>query len=133
MLAAWGPLAGAAVSFAFVLLGLGLTVAGQGSTEVQTSAFEDSFLVGGLGQSSLPLISNPYANLLDTHLLHGVPDVATALHAESVGAVAYLQRVGSVVSSPCHCGFCVRLPPPPALMSHGTSQFSLHLAYAVAH
>ncbi|KAK9866046.1 hypothetical protein WJX84_008175 [Apatococcus fuscideae] len=50
MLAAWGPLAGAAVSFAFVLLGLGLTVAGQGSTEVQTSAFEDSFLVGGLGQ-----------------------------------------------------------------------------------
>ncbi|KAK9846226.1 hypothetical protein WJX84_002265 [Apatococcus fuscideae] len=49
-LAAWGPLAGAAVSMAFVLTGIALTMAGQGSTEVQTSAFKDSFLVGGLGQ-----------------------------------------------------------------------------------
>ena len=59
-LAAWGPLAGSAVSMVFVLTGIALTMAGQGSTEVQTSAFEDSFLVGGLGTAhDLQLLKPP--------------------------------------------------------------------------
>ena len=49
--AAAGPAAGAAASLACLLLGLGLSAAGFGGIEVEPSAFEDSLLVGLLGES----------------------------------------------------------------------------------
>lgn len=45
-----GPAAGAAASLLFLLVGLGLSVAGQGGIEVEPSAFEDSLLVGLIGK-----------------------------------------------------------------------------------
>ncbi len=48
--AAAGPAAGAAASLACLLLGLGLSAAGFGGIEVEPSAFEDSLLVGLLGE-----------------------------------------------------------------------------------
>ena len=50
-IAAYGPAAGAAASLAAVLLGLGLSAAGLGGgITVQSSAFEDSLLLGLLGE-----------------------------------------------------------------------------------
>ena len=48
--AAAGPAAGAAASLACLLLGLGLSAAGFGGIEVEPSTFEDSLLVGLLGE-----------------------------------------------------------------------------------
>lgn len=45
-----GPAAGAAASLACLLAGLGLSAAGLGGISVQPSAFEDSLLIGLLGQ-----------------------------------------------------------------------------------
>lgn len=48
--AAAGPAAGAAASLLCLTLGLGLSLAGLGGIEVEPSAFEDSLLVGLLGE-----------------------------------------------------------------------------------
>jgi hypothetical protein len=49
-IAAYGPVAGAAVSLALLVIGLGLSAAGIGGIEFEPSAFRDSFLVGLLGK-----------------------------------------------------------------------------------
>lgn len=53
-IAAWGPLAGTGASLAAVLAGLALSAAGLGGIDFQVAAFRDSFLVGLLGEASLP-------------------------------------------------------------------------------
>ena len=45
-----GPAAGAVASLGFLLAGLGLSAAGFGGITVQPSAFEDSLLIGLLGE-----------------------------------------------------------------------------------
>lgn len=58
-----GPAAGTAASLAMLLLGLGLSAAGQGDVTVESSAFDDSFLVGCLGHLFLPLDTNEQLQL----------------------------------------------------------------------
>lgn len=49
--AAYGPAFGAAASLAMLLVGLGLSAGGVGGAELQPAAFQDSLLVGILGQA----------------------------------------------------------------------------------
>lgn len=60
-----GPAAGAVASLGFLLAGLGLSAAGFGGITVQPSAFEDSLLIGLLGepaglQNALSLSRNKF-------------------------------------------------------------------------
>lgn len=48
-----GPIAGAAVSCGFVLLGLLLTASGQGGVELDTASFRESFAIGSMASGLL--------------------------------------------------------------------------------
>ena len=103
-IAAWGPLTGAAVSLTFVLLGLGLTMSGQGSTEVQTSAFEDSFLVGGLG--SYPhLAPSVLHDPLPQLLIARIPDSSLTPYSNQL-AIARMQETVNDVIGVLHMTVC---------------------------
>jgi hypothetical protein len=67
--AAYGPAFGAAASFGMLLVGLGLSAAGIGDGEMQPAAFQDSLLVGVLGQPDCCLI---YFNLPGSHKQLGI-------------------------------------------------------------
>ena len=51
-ISAYGPAFGSAAALAAVVIGLGLSAAGVGGSELQPVAFNDSLLVGILGRAS---------------------------------------------------------------------------------
>lgn len=65
-----GPAAGALASLIFLLVGLGLSAAGSGGIEVQTSAFQDSLLIEVLGELGTP--NNPLQRPLLLLLHHAM-------------------------------------------------------------
>lgn len=63
-ISAYGPAFGSAAALAAVVIGLGLSAAGVGGSELQPVAFNDSLLVGVLGEHSTFIASHAQGTLL---------------------------------------------------------------------
>mmetsp|Transcript_32013 Transcript_32013/g.80858 ORF Transcript_32013/g.80858 Transcript_32013/m.80858 type:complete len:477 (+) Transcript_32013:188-1618(+) len=80
-----GPAAGTAASLAMLLVGFGLSIAGKGNVTVDSTAFNDSFLVGCLGHLFLPLDSTEQVQLSPLVIAGWAGLVINALNCIPIG------------------------------------------------